>query len=989
MKSDGDFQKYFLMNPMPMWIYDLESLHFLSVNLAAIQGYGYSREEFLNMTLMDIRPPEDIPALLENISHVGNELDQAGVWRHMKKNGDLIYVDITSYPLEHQGRRGELVMSVDVTERVLKENALRHRLAVENAITDISSRILNTEDTDTVINEALGIIGGISGASRSYLFLFRNDGKTMDNTHEWCAQGVHSEMGNCQGLSMEMYSWSITPVLANEAVTIDDVAALPAEALNERRILAAQGVKSLIMVPVLIAGRVMGFLGFDNAEQVNAWKEEDLLLLRLAAQIIGSAQTMQRGRLALQESEARYRRLVEELPDIVYTYSPKSGACYWSPRVKEVLGFDSSRLETDPFLWHDAIHPQDLPVVDEAIKSFSKGKSIKLEYRIQDLEGNWHWLLDRSVGRHGAGDDLVIEGIATDITDRKLAEQALFEESERVRVTLHSIGDAVISTDASGHIMYLNPVAERLTGWQAGAAAGQYLGEVLHILHEETRQAAEDPVIQCLRDKQIVRLAGHPVLLSRTGQEYSIESSVSPIWGRDHEILGIVLVFKDVTEARNMSREISFHAAHDGLTGLLNRREFEQHLGRVVGMTRSDNTQNALLYFDLDQFKLVNDTSGHVAGDELLRQLGHLLQLQLRHDDILARLGGDEFGLIVRNCSIDEATHVAEKLIKAISEFQFVWENRVFNIGVSIGLVAINDTSERAAVLLSTADTACYVAKEHGRNRVHVHHEGDEALAKRHGEMRWAVSLPRALEENRFELFYQPIAAVSSSMNNAEHYELLVRLLDSTGDLVLPGVFLPAAERFNLANLVDRWVISTACEWFASHPESLERLFLCAINISGHTLGDREFQSFVKRQLEKYAIPAEKICFEITETMAIANLTDAKILIKSLKDLGCRFALDDFGSGLSSFAYLKNLPVDFLKIDGIFVKDILSDPIDAAMVKSINEIGQIMGKQTIAEFVESDAILEKLREIGVDYAQGYGIGRPQPLLSLEPAARVK
>ena len=982
MKSNSSFQKFFLMNPMPMWIYDLETLQFLVVNEAAVLNYGYSKEEFQSMTVKDIRQQEEAPSLIDEISQKGDELDHTDVWRHMKKNGDLIYVDITSYPLEHEGRMGELVISVDVTERVHNENALRHRLVVENAITAISSRFMGTSHIDSAIDYALERIGRLSGASRSYLFLFKNEGKTMDNTHEWCAEGVSKEIENCQGLPMEVFSWSLAQLQNGKVLPIHDVSALPEAAANEKAALESQGIKSLILMPIYLTGTVMGFLGFDNVKEAGTWKNEDLALLRLSTEIIGGALTTHRGQIALQESEARYRRLVEGLPDIVYTYSMNSGASYWSPRVQDILGFKPNQLKMEPFLWHNAIHPDDLPRVDQAIQAFTEGKSLELEYRIKDLRGQWHWFLDRSVGRHGEGEDLILEGIATDITDRKLTEQALFKENERTQVTLHSIGDGVISTDAYGRVEYLNPVAEKLTGWSASEAQGQPMKRVFQIINEETRKPSQDPIARCLREGEIIGLADHTVLVSRSGKEYSIEISAAPIRGRDSDLLGVVLVFKDVTEARRMSREISFHAAHDGLTGLINRREFEYRLKRVLETARKEETENALLYFDLDQFKLVNDTCGHVAGDELLRQLGGVLQTHVRQDDTLARLGGDEFGLIIEHCSLNEANRVAEKLIKTFTEFRFAWENKSFNIGVSIGLVAINEASEKATVLLSTADTACYMAKEQGRNRVHVHHEDDEVLAKRHGEMQWAASLPRALDEGRFQLYFQPIVPLAGHKSEADHYELLVRMQDEAGNIVLPGVFLPAAERYNLSGWLDRWVISTAFHWFANQPANLERLFLCAINISGLSLGDEDFLAFVKAQFNKCGIPPEKICFEITETVAIANLTDATIFIQSLKELGCRFALDDFGSGLSSFAYLKSLPVDYLKIDGIFVKDILDDPMDFAMVKSINEIGQVMGKQTIAEFVENEAILEKLQEIGVDYAQGYGIGRPEPLEKL-------
>ena len=387
MNHDNSYLTFFMKNPNPMWIYDLETLRFLVVNEAAIHVYGYSREEFMNMTIKDIRPSEDVPVLLAEISQIGSHLDQAGIWSHVKKNGVLILVDITSYPLVYDGRPGELVMPIDVTERVQSENSLRHRLAVENVITEISSRFIGSTDVDSAIEFALERLGRLSEASRSYLFLFRNDGKTMDNTHEWCAEDVSSEMERCHGLAINEFSWSVAQLQDGKVLPIHDVSALPERAANEQAILQSQGIKSLILMPVHIAGKVMGFLGFDNIKRPGTWNNENLALLQLLAEIIGGALTTQRGQLALQESEARYRRLVEGLPDIVYTFSEHSGASYWSPNVKDILGFEPSQLETDPFIWHDSIHPDDLMRVDRAIKDFANGKSIELEYRIKDRQG--------------------------------------------------------------------------------------------------------------------------------------------------------------------------------------------------------------------------------------------------------------------------------------------------------------------------------------------------------------------------------------------------------------------------------------------------------------------------------------------------------------------------------------------------------------------------------------------------------------------------
>ncbi len=436
-----------------------------------------------------------------------------------------------------------------------------------------------------------------------------------------------------------------------------------------------------------------------------------------------------------------------------------------------------------------------------------------------------------------------------------------------------------------------------------------------------------------------------------------------------------------ITILRKQSEEkLTFQACHDGLTGLVNRHEFKRRTERLLSTLHHDDSQHALCFMDLDQFKIVNDTCGHTAGDELLRQLTSELQSIVRKRDTLARLGGDEFGVLMEHCSLDDAYRVATTLLKVIQNYQFSWDEHTFKIGASIGLVPITKDTSNQTQLLKSADAACYMAKELGRNRIHVYHDEDETMAKRSGEMQWVTRINKALENDRFCLYAQAIVPLGTSLN--KHYELLIRMIGEENEVIPPGAFLPAAERYNLISKIDYWVINTSFDLLANNPIFLNQINFCSINLSGQSLTDPNVLDFIITKLDEAELDAEKICFEITETAAISNLSIAKKFISTLKGFGCRFALDDFGSGLSSFAYLKNLPVDFLKIDGMFVKDIVDDPIDHAMVKSINEIGQVMGMKTIAEFVENDEINGMLREIGVNYAQGYGIGKPQPLLEL-------
>lgn len=441
-------------------------------------------------------------------------------------------------------------------------------------------------------------------------------------------------------------------------------------------------------------------------------------------------------------------------------------------------------------------------------------------------------------------------------------------------------------------------------------------------------------------------------------------------------------LLQDITDARNLSDELSRQAKYDGLTGLVNRRSFEQRLQSVLSMPADKRSEVVLAYLDLDQFKVINDTCGHVAGDELLRQLALMLGVRLRSDDTLARLGGDEFGILMLSCSMEQAHRAMERVREVIAEFRFVWEGKTFNVGVSIGLVLIDAYINDVSAALKRADAACYAAKDAGRNRVNIYTRDDAYLTQRHGEMQWVSRLNRSLESSAFELHAQRIMNVANPDPDTDHYEILIRMQDDDGTLIPPGAFLPAAERYNLSPKLDRWVVKTVFEWLASDRRTLSNAELYCVNLSALSLGDKETLLYIVDLLHELDIPAHKIGFEVTETATITNLTNAMHFITTLKAKGCKFSLDDFGSGFSSFGYLKTLPVDYLKIDGMFVKNVLADAIDLAMVKSINEIGHLMGMKTVAEFVENEHILAKLKEIGVDYAQGYGIARPRPLAEL-------
>ncbi len=574
------------------------------------------------------------------------------------------------------------------------------------------------------------------------------------------------------------------------------------------------------------------------------------------------------------------------------------------------------------------------------------------------------------------------------LEERRTLESRLQHEKELAQVTLSSIGDGVITTDTDGKIRFLNPVAEYLTGWKLEQAVGKPLNEVFCIVNELSKRPAMDPVERCLREGRIVGLANHTTLLRADGREFAIEDSAAPIKNHDGEIVGVVLVFHDVTKAREMANRLSWQASHDALTGLYNRMAFEERLRQLVRYPESPSgdDNHTLLYIDLDQFKVVNDIAGHVAGDEMLRQISGLMQHQVRDTDMLARLGGDEFGVILTNCDVSHAHRVADNIHSVLDDFKFTWNERIFRVGASIGLLEFKPGEISLTSLLSAADLACYSAKHAGRRRTHVYHVDDADMKRHRHDMDWASRINEAVEDDQLILYGQLIRKLDKpEQENGMALEILVRLYDNaTNRPIDADTFLPAAERFDLINIVDRWIITRAFTLVAENlaAKGANSLSHCGINLSGASLGDESLLPFIKNQLSLHGLPGNLFCFEITETAAISNFQAALNLIRDLRSLGCRFALDDFGSGLSSFSYLKNLPVDYLKIDGTFVRDIGHDPVNRALIGNINDIGHLLGKQTIAEYAENEETLNILTDLGIDYAQGYGIHEPEPLENL-------
>ncbi len=547
---------------------------------------------------------------------------------------------------------------------------------------------------------------------------------------------------------------------------------------------------------------------------------------------------------------------------------------------------------------------------------------------------------------------------------------ALQREKERLEVTLASITDAVIITDKERRVEFMNTSAEQLCGWRSANAICCPLDEVLKMM----------PAASIKEDTDLQYLDAGLVLFNTNGTQFRIELSVASLTDGNSGSSGSVIVFRDISHSRRMEARLFWQSNHDPLTGLENRNRFERRLSDLLTTSKNSDEEHAMLYLDLDQFKIINDTCGHSAGDELLRQLTSILKYKIRPSDHLARLGGDEFGILLPNCPLDAAIRAANDLRSTIKDFRFTHDGKLFAIGFSMGLVPFSGTTQDSSSIMISADTACITAKDEGRNRIHIFEQGNSEASRRHSEMQWVSKIHSALDNEHLTLHSQAIIPLDKKSNLPPHREVLVRLFEEDGKLIPPGAFIPAAERYNLMPAVDRWVVTASFKYLARllHEEAVDP-FVLNINLSGASFMEEGFCEFTTKQLEKYAIPPGMICFEVTETAAIANLDEALRFINALRNVGCKFALDDFGSGLSSFAYLKHLPVDYLKIDGEFIKNITTDPIHSAMVEAINQVGHVMGIKTVAEFVEDEATLLHLQKIGIDYAQGYHIEKPAAL----------
>jgi len=682
----------------------------------------------------------------------------------------------------------------------------------------------------------------------------------------------------------------------------------------------------------------------------------------------------------LEQLTRRTQLAVEAAGVGIWEWDFTHAAITWDARMHALHGTPPELGPPTLAQWIAMLHPEDISRVSAEMREAIRGvRRFDTEYRVVRPTGEIrHVRAMATTSRHEDDSTRALVGTNWDITEQRNLTRALFEEKERLHITLRSIGDAVICTDRMMRVTFMNPIAEQLTGWSMDAAMGQTLDQVFRIVDEDTDLTIPSPVEQCLETLRPAYLQEGAVLQSLTGERHDVQDSAAPVLANDGSVLGAVLVFQDITTSRALQRELAHSATHDALTGLPNRAWFEKRLREACEQARLHDHRAALCFIDLDRFKIVNDTAGHGAGDVLLRELGYVIRHQVRPDDLLARLGGDEFALLLKDCTVEHAELVCQKVIDSVRERRFPWNGRVYDVGASIGIAAIDSDVPPVSELMSRADVACYAAKAAGRNRVSVYRRDESDARRHHRELEVAAGIHSALEANRFRLYAQEIRSLHPGADDARHVEILVRMVDEQGLLIMPGAFIPAAERYDLMGHIDRWVIRNVLHQYGERLARVTGLSV-SINLSANSLGEPFLLPFLHAALDDSVLPANRIRLEITETALINNMTAASRVVAEMRSAGCTVALDDFGSGLSSFAYLKQFPVDYLKIDGSFIRNLSSNAVDREIVSSINDIGHRLGVRTVAEWVEDESTLHTLRAIGVDYAQGYAIGKPMPL----------
>ncbi|MBM4196027.1 MAG: EAL domain-containing protein [Gammaproteobacteria bacterium] len=684
----------------------------------------------------------------------------------------------------------------------------------------------------------------------------------------------------------------------------------------------------------------------------------------------------------LLEREALFADLANTMPEAVVVHRER--IIYANKVAADLLGVTPDQLTGRPVT--DLVKPAYRAMTRNGVTRRLAGEILPDRMEIQLINGQeaglWTEATSAIIDYH---EQRAILTIARDISFRKNVESVLGRGKQQAQLTLESISESVVTADLEGLIDYFNSAAEKLTGVARENAIGRRLADIVKLVDENDRRDLGDPILRCLSDRRRVNMGRRAMLMSQSGgKEVSIELTASPIRGPSDEVTGAVVVMHDVSEIRGLTKRMSYQATHDALTGLVNRRDFERRLEETLQSVREQNASHVLCFLDLDRFKLVNDTCGHSAGDSLLRSIAGVIREKVRESDVVARLGGDEFCVLLLGCPLEKARQIADDVCAAVRDFRFTWQDKIFQIGTSIGLVEIGRDSTSIEDLLAAADSACYVAKQEGRGQVHVYSARDEVSARQRGEIYWLRQLQSALKENRLDLCSQPILAVAGKANAGPALEVFLRLTDENGKPVSPRQFMQAAERYHLMGSLDRWVVRSTLAALGQGSIRLPENRSCTINLSAQSLGEEDFLEFVVECLDQSHVSPAQVCFEVTETAMMADLDRAERFASVLHGMGCQFGLDDFGSGVGALATLRNLDIDYLKIDGVFTRDLGPDTLNGQVVTAITKLAKTVGFKVVAEQVESQGDFDALRDIGVDYIQGHYIERPRPIGEAAP-----
>ena len=963
--------------PEAVVVYDADQGRFVDCNDNAVAFFKMSRQDLLAVGPREVSPPiqaDGKPSFDSGRGHVELALQGGSpVFEWMYRDGDARELPCEVRLVRIPSSRGNLLRAsiIDITDRKRAENVAAGERKVFEKIAS-SAGLPDTLESITDIIEQ--VIPESVCAIRLY------DGERNLLNHGAGSNVPRNYIKRMEDLPAEIrYGSCATAVALQRQIIVPDIRKDPF--WEHRRDAALQaGMRASWSTPIRRAdGKMLGTFAV-YVKRTGLPGRRDLELISRMTQLSRIAIERRYSERALLNSEQKFRGLFDNVVEGVYQCARDGRLLSGNPALVQMLGYPSLTALQAVGLTAD-LYVDPAAREQRMARLVRESRLVEEEYEMRRGDGTIITVSDNARAILSEDGQLEgIEGTLSDVTERKRAEQRLFEEKERAQVTLQSIVDAVITTDRDGIIDYLNPVAENLTGWHIDNAIGQPLSQVARLFEEDTREAVEAPVGQVVERGHTLALSDNTVLEGRKGGEVAIQGNVAPIRDRDGDVVGSLVVFHDVSRERRMRRLLAHQAAHDALTGLINRREFESRVNHAFeDVHRHPDRTHVLVFIDLDRFKLVNDTCGHLAGDELLRQITGLLQTRVRADDSLARLGGDEFGVLLLNCAAESARSIADGMRQVIKDYAFRWEDRTMTVGASIGLVELSHRTESIASLLSAADMACYAAKDGGRNRVHIHDPDSDSARNR--ELRWVSRLGAGADDGRLEVVFQPWVVASAGSEAHPHYELFARLRDDDGRLVMPDEFLPAAERYNVMPALDRWIVERALrELIPSRRNGVNRAaYTVSVNLSGSTISDQGFLESLIGLLEEYDPTPDVLCLEISESAAVANLANTAFLIRELNLRGCRVALDDFGSGLSSFTYLRNLPVNYVKMDGQFVQGVASDDVDRSMVESMVRVARTLGVQVVAERVETQECFDVLRELGVAFAQGYLFGRPTPI----------